>query len=181
MNAWKARLRLTSLLVVATLIATPLAMIAATGPAASASSGKVTLVLANSQWLDKLRGTELWNAMLQFEKVDPNVTLVQEAIPGPTIATELTAKMGAGKGPDVMMISQDSAFYPFAAAGWLVPIPASVTKGVALNKTNDAAFWKGVRLGVAWQQAPFGMMYNKAIFAKAGLKTFPLNEKAIHQ
>jgi multiple sugar transport system substrate-binding protein len=138
------------------------------GVANGSSGAKVTLVLANSQWLDPDRGKALWSAMQQFEKVDPNVTVKQEAAPGPTIGTQLTTELGAGGGPDVMMI-QDNLFESFVQAKYLSSLPASVTQGVTLNATNSGADVAGQRLGVAWQQAPFGLMYNKALLAKAGV------------
>lgn len=106
--------------------------------------------------------------MQEFEKVDPNVTLKQEAAPGPTIGTQLTTELGAKAGPDVMMI-QDNLFESFVQANYLAPLPSSVTAGVTLNNTNAGADVNGQRLGVAWQQAPFGLMYNKALLAKAGV------------
>jgi multiple sugar transport system substrate-binding protein len=125
-------------------------------------------VVANSQWLDPARGKALWNAMLGFEKVDPNVTLKQEAAPGPTIGTQLTTELGAHSGPDVMVL-QDSLFESFVQAKYLVPLASADTAGVALNKTNVGADVGGKRLGIAWQQAPFGLMYNTAILKKAGV------------
>jgi multiple sugar transport system substrate-binding protein len=149
-------------------LATSLAACGSSSSSGSSSAGKTTLVVANSQWLDPARGKALWNAMLGFEKVDPNVVLKQEAAPGPTIGTQLTTELGAHAGPDVMII-QDSLFESFLQAKYLSPLAPADTAGVTLNKTNVGADIDGQRLGVAWQQAPFGLMYNKALLAKAGV------------
>jgi multiple sugar transport system substrate-binding protein len=148
------------------------------GSSSASSGGKTTLVIANSQWLDPARGKALWNAMLGFEKVDPNVTLKQEAAPGPTIGTELTTQLGAHSGPDVMVL-QDNLFESFVQAKYLSPLAAADTSGVALNATNTGADVGGQRLGVAWQQAPFGLMYNKAVLAKAGVSVPTTPEQLI--
>ena len=138
------------------------------GGGSASAAAKTTLVVANSQWLDPARGKALWAAMLGFEKVDPHVVLKQEAAPGPTIGTQLTTQLGAHAGPDVMII-QDSLFESFAQAKYLSPLAPADTVGVALNDTNVGADIDGHRLGVAWQQAPFGLMYNKTLLAKAGV------------
>ena len=41
----------------------------------------VTLVVANSQWLDALRGEALWNAIKAHEKTAPHVTLEALGVP----------------------------------------------------------------------------------------------------
>jgi multiple sugar transport system substrate-binding protein len=81
------------------LLATSIAL--SVGPmagAALAQEGKVTLVIANSQWLDALRGEKLWAAVKQYEKVAPNVQLEQEAIPSKDYADRLITEMSAGPG-----------------------------------------------------------------------------------
>lgn len=153
-------------------------------PSSAGTTGgtKITLVLGNSQWLDPDRGTALWNAMLEFEKVDPGVTLKQEAVPAPQYNNLITTQLGASGGPDVLVL-QDNLFESLASAGYLLPLPATVTDGVSLNDTNHGAVVNGQRLGVAWQQAPFGLMYNKALLAKAGVSvpTTPEQEIAAAQ
>jgi multiple sugar transport system substrate-binding protein len=132
------------------------------------AADKVTLVLANSQWLDRVRGDGLKAAMKEYEKANPNVEVTFQEIPSSQISTTLTTQVGAGQGPDLMMI-QDDLFFRLAGAKQLLPIPATVTEGVTLNDTNAPAVVGGERLGVAWQRAPFGIMYNKDLLAKAGV------------
>lgn len=135
----------------------------------SAQDKPVTLVIANSQWLDALRGEKLWNAVLAYQKVAPNVKLMQEAIPSAQFEDKITTELSAGQGPD-LMIAQDALFYAIADAGFLIPLD-EVTKGVVtLNKTNDNGVVGGKRLGIAWHRAPYAMIYNKKIMAELGLK-----------
>lgn len=138
----------------------------------AASSAPVTLTIANVQWLDALRGKTLWNALLQYQKVAPNVTLAQEAIPAATFGDKITTELGAGQGPDILVMA-DNLFYPFADAGLLVPLDDAV-KGAALNSTNDGAVVKGERLGVAWQRVGYALIYNKKLLDAAGA-TVPTN------
>src|SRR5437763_1220916 len=98
----------------------------------AASGDPVTLVIANSQWLDALRGKSLWEALLKYKKVAPNVTLQQEAIPLPVFGDRMMTEFGAGQGPDIA-IMQDALFYAIADAGFLVPLDKAVEKATNLN------------------------------------------------
>jgi len=149
----------TAVLAIATLVAgNPQQGLAADEP--------VKLMIANQQWLDALRGKSLWEAMLKYEKVAPNVKLEQEAIPSSAYADRLTTEIGAGQGPDIAIL-QDSLFYALAGAGFLVPLDKAVD-GVSLNSTNDDGMIDGKRLGVAWQRAPYALLYNKKLVAETG-------------
>lgn len=135
------------------------------------SSEKVTLKLANSQWLDALRGKNLWAAMLKYQEINPNITLEQEAIPSAEFNDKLTTEMGAGQGPDLAMM-QEGLFYSIADAGFLVPLDAAVGDA-KLNKTNDNGVVDGKRLGLGWQRAVYALIYNKPVLdaAKASVPT----------
>ncbi len=153
---------------------------------ASHAQEPVTLVIANSQWVDALRGKNLWNAVQQYQKVAPNVTLVQEAIPSAEFADKITTEMAAGQGPDIAMM-QDGLFYTAADAGFLVDIGKAVEGVENLNATNDHGVVNGKRLGIAWQRAVYALIYNKPLVDKAGAKV-PTNvdeliasSQAVHQ
>ncbi|MGK6311485.1 ABC transporter substrate-binding protein [Neorhizobium sp. DT-125] len=140
----------------------------AAGAGHAQSGEKVTLKIANSQWLDALRGKNLWNAILKYQEVAPNVTLEQEAIPSAEFADKLTTEMGAGQGPDIA-IMQEGLFYAMADAGFLVDV-AKATEGVKLNKTNDNGIIDGTRYGIAWQRAVYALIYNKPVLDAANAK-----------
>jgi multiple sugar transport system substrate-binding protein len=147
-----------------------LAAVTGFGGASRAAPGDpVTLVIANSQWLDALRGKSLWEALLKYRKVAPNVTLQQEAIPLPVFGDRMTTEFGAGQGPDIA-IMQDALFFAIADAGFLVPLDKAVEKVTNLNVTNDSGIVKGKRLGIAWQRAVYAFIYNKPLIESAGAK-----------
>ncbi len=133
-----------------------------------AADAPVTLVISNAQWLDALRGKTLWEAVLKYQEVAPNVKLEQEAIPTSAYADKLTTEIGAGQGPDIAIL-QDSLFYALAGAGFLVPLDKAV-EGIKLNNTNDDGMVKGQRLGIAWQRAVYALLYNKKLIDAAGAK-----------
>ena len=142
---------------------------AATGLAASprrsrAQGTTTTLTLANSQWLDALRGKNLWNALLQYQSAAPGVRLEQEAIPAAEFDKKLTTEFGAGQGPDIAMM-QEGLFYSIADAGFLADLDPAV-QGAPLNGTNGNGVVNGKRLGVGWQRAVYALIYNKPLLDK---------------
>jgi multiple sugar transport system substrate-binding protein len=93
------RIRRRKLLATVALAALALTVGLGAGETHAQSSEKVALKLANSQWLDALRGKNLWAAVSKYQEANPNVTLEQEAIPSAEFADKLTTEMGAGQGP----------------------------------------------------------------------------------
>lgn len=136
-------------------------------PSASSADGKVTLVIANSQWLDALRGKNLWEAVKQYEKVNPNVTLKQEAIPSGEFANKLTTEFGAQQGPDIAMM-QEGLFRTVHDAGFLAPIDDAFKDATTLNETNEGGVIDGKRYGIAWHRAAYALVYNKPLTESAG-------------
>ncbi len=127
-----------------------------------AQGAPVTLVVANSQWLDALRGKNLWNAVLQYQAVAPHVKLEQEAIPSADIDKKLTTEFGGGQGPDIA-IMQEGLFYTIADAGFLADASKAVAGVSTLNTTNANGLVNGKRLGIAWQRAVYAMIYDKPL------------------
>lgn len=125
------------------------------------------VTLANSQWLDAARGDALWDSVAAYEETGRG-TVERVEIPNSEIETRLTTELGSGAGPDVMFV-QDTVFLNFVDAGFLAPLDSAV-EGADLNATNEGGVIDGERLGVAWQRAPFGFMYNAAILEEAGVE-----------
>lgn len=129
----------------------------------------VKLVISNSQWVDALRGKNLWNAMLEYNKVAPDVVLEQLAIPSAEYNDKIITEMGAGLGPD-LIVAQDGLFYTLADAGFLSDLEPALAQTENLNSTNEAGVIDGTRYGLAWQRAVYAMIYNKPLLEKAGAK-----------
>lgn len=146
--------------------AAALAVIAgATAPAAAQE--QVTLTIANTQWLDALRGENLWAAVKKFEDSHPNITLEQHTIARKEFNDRLITEMGARQGPDII-IAQDGLFYTLIGADFLIPLD-DVTEGVDnLNATNDNGVVDGTRYGIGWHRAVYALIFNKAILEASG-------------
>jgi len=127
---------------------------------------KVELVVANSQWLDALRGEALWKAVKLYEQHAPNVTLTSLGVPSHDYGNRMITEFGAGQGPDIAII-QDEVFYALADGGLLVDVGAAA-EGVDMNVTSEGAIVDGVTLGIPWQRAAYALIYNNNLVEEAG-------------
>ncbi|MET0427466.1 MAG: extracellular solute-binding protein, partial [Microvirga sp.] len=154
----------------AALAALGFAALCASGPAL-AQGKPVTLVVSNSQWLDALRGKNLWAALLKYKQVAPDVVLEQEAVPSAEYDNRMTTEFGAGQGPDIA-IMQEGLFYSIADAGFLVDMTKTFAGHTSLNATNQNGIVKGQRFGIGWQRAVYALIYNKPLL-EAGKAKVP--------
>ncbi|WP_157983879.1 ABC transporter substrate-binding protein [Nesterenkonia muleiensis] len=136
----------------------------------------MTLTLGNSQWLDANRGEGLWEAVSGFDHASEH-SVERVEYPSGDIATTLTTELGAGEGPDVMFI-QDNVFESFVDADFLEPLEDAV-EGANLNNTNEGGVKDGTRYGVAWQRAPFALLYNSGLLDEAGVEVPTTPEELI--
>lgn len=127
----------------------------------------VTLVIANSQWLDALRGDSLWGVLKEYETEAPNVRLEALGVPSKDYGDRMMTEFGAGMGPDIAIL-QEGVFFALADAGLLVDVGEAV-EGVELNATKDNGILDGVTLGVPWQRAVYALIYNADLVERAGV------------
>jgi len=127
---------------------------------------KVELVIANSQWLDALRGEALWNVVKLYEKQAPNVSLKSLGVPSHDYGNRMITEFGAGQGPDIAII-QDEVFYALADGGLLVDVGAAA-ESADMNVTREGAIVDGVTLGIPWQRAAYALIYNRKLMEEAG-------------
>lgn len=143
------------------------------GKAAAQNQEPTKLVIANSQWLDALRGKKLWSALQEYQKFAPNVVLEQEAIPSAQFDTRLTTELAARQGPDIAMMLEP-LLYALADGGLLSDLSSVTESDTKLNNTNENGKIDGVQMGIAWQRAVYALIYNKTLLA-AGNANVPTN------
>lgn len=143
-------------------------MMACSAATSAFAQDKVELVVANSQWLDALRGEALWNAIKVYETHAPNVTLKSLGVPSKDYGDRMITEFGAGQGPDIAII-QDEVFFALADAGLLVDV-AAAAEGVTMNVTQENGIVDGARLGIPWQRAAYALIYNSKLVGEAGAK-----------
>ena len=138
------------------------AVVLAASTGHSRAQAPTTLTIANSQWLDALRGKNLWNALLSFQAIAPGVRLEQEAIPSSEFDRKITTEFGAGQGPDIAMM-QEGLFYSLADAGFLLDLGPVAAGAKDLNASNANGVVGGKRMGLAWQRAVYALIYDKPL------------------
>jgi multiple sugar transport system substrate-binding protein len=147
---------------------------------AAAHRAQATVTIRVSTWDSGTAGLKPYLAGIAvFEKSHPSIKVDVESIAPPAgqalswyIARVLT-EIAAGNGPDVILVPDDNA-RTFANSGQIIPLgPVLATAGV-----NPGNFYTNVwNLGnlsgttyyVPKDWADLSIMYNKALFQKAGL------------
>ena len=126
------------------------------------------LVFGNWQWLEPGRGDVLWNGVGKYSETNPKAKLVKESTPFSSYADKLNTELGAGGGPD-LIVMMDSQFATLSKAGLLEPLD-DVLGGAKLNGTNDSGKTNGKQMAVTWERINYALIWNKSVLAKAGVK-----------
>lgn len=129
------------------------------------------LTFANWQWLEPGRGDQIWSAVSGYTKANPKAAIKKQEITRKDYETTLKTQMGAGGGPDILIVP-DSFFPELAKANLLEPVDGVVPENGTpkLNATNKAGKWEGKQLGYSWEVVNYGLMWNKDLLGKAGVK-----------
>ncbi|MFI7688106.1 ABC transporter substrate-binding protein [Nonomuraea sp. NPDC049655] len=129
----------------------------------SGDSGKVTLTYR--LWDDQQKvGYE--KVMAAFEKANPGIDVKIELLPYDQYWTKLTADAVAGTAPDVFWMSP-TQFPEFVTKGVLAPVQVDGSK---YHQTVVGSFtYQGKLYGVPKDWGIVGLLYNKDLFAKAGV------------
>lgn len=129
------------------------------------------LTFSNWQFLEDGKGPIIWDAVKGYTGPDDNIELTKVEIPFANYADKLSTELGAGGGPDVMVL-QDSQFASLVDAGVLEPLDDIADElGDTLNKTNEAGVFDGGQYGFNWERPTYStVIYNKEIFEQLGLE-----------
>ena len=160
-------LRITGLVAVA---AIALAGCASGGESDAGSAGG-ELTFSNWQFLEDGKGPIIWDAVKGYTGPNDDIELTKVEIPFANYADKLSTELGAGGGPDVMVL-QDSQFASLVDAGVLEPLDDIADElGDDLNNTNEAGVFDGGQYGFNWERPTYStVIYNKDIFAQLGLE-----------
>jgi multiple sugar transport system substrate-binding protein len=140
----------------------------ASGGGEQAKGGELSF--SNWQFLEDGKGPILWDAVKDYTGPNEDVTLKKVEAPYANYADKLSTELGAGGGPDVMVL-QDSQFVSLVDAGVLEPLDdiAADLKG-SLNDTNKAGYFEDGQYGFNWERPTYNtMIYNKDLFDELGL------------
>lgn len=139
------------------------------GDAGAAAGGELTF--SNWQFLEDGKGPIIWDAVKGYTGPNDDIELTKVEIPFANYADKLSTELGAGGGPDVMVL-QDSQFASLVDAGVLEPLDDIADElGDSLNATNEAGFFQDGQYGFNWERPTYNtVIYNKDIFAQLGLE-----------
>ena len=162
-------LRLTGLAAVSALALAGCASGGAGDGGGESAGGELTF--SNWQFLEDGKGPIIWDAVKGYTGPDDNVELTKVEIPFANYADKLSTELGAGGGPDVMVL-QDSQFASLVDAGVLEPLDDIADElGDDLNNTNEAGVFDGGQYGFNWERPTYStVIYNKEIFDQLGLE-----------
>lgn len=148
----------------AVLVAAPAAALVGCSSGAGGASGPAEIVFADWQWLEPGRGDRLWDAMNEFTKVNDQVTLKQESSTRADYEKKMQTEIGAGGGPDLLIVPQ-GLLYQMQSANLLLPL-----EGVEDDSLADQETFDGQRLVYGWELVNFGFIWNKSLLADAGVE-----------
>ncbi|UPL13871.1 ABC transporter substrate-binding protein [Microbacterium galbinum] len=143
----------------------------ASGGDSDAGSAGGELTFSNWQFLEDGKGPIIWDAVKGYTGPNDDIELTKVEIPFANYADKLSTELGAGGGPDVMVL-QDSQFASLVDAGVLEPLDDIADElGDDLNNTNEAGVFDGGQYGFNWERPTYStVIYNKDIFAQLGLE-----------
>jgi len=146
------------------------AMLSALATAANAAD-QVTITFANWAAAEGATRPGLDNVIAAFEKENPDIKVVNQAISFTEIARQLVLRVRSGNPPDVAEISGNDTFL-LAQTGKLAQLDSYLgadEAGKLKPASIDGFKVKGKLIAFPWTLASAGLWYDKAIMQKAGL------------
>jgi raffinose/stachyose/melibiose transport system substrate-binding protein len=104
-----------------------------------------------------------------FQKTHPNITIDLEIVPNDSM-TVLKTRMSSGQAPDIIQLQSYANVFEFANAGWLLDLSKEPVMAKVVPDTKNSVTYKGKAYALPMDVAGIGIIYNKDIFKKYGLK-----------
>ncbi len=104
----------------------------------------------------------------EFNKHYPNIHFVNKNVPNDLDASR--ARFEAGDAPDIIQLQSYSKVFEFASKNWLTDISNENFLDNIEKSSLNAVTYKGKVYAVPTETAGIGLLYNKKIFSKLGIK-----------
>ncbi len=104
-----------------------------------------------------------------FSKSYPNVSVDLEIVPNDSM-TVLKTRMSSGQAPDIIQLQSYANVFEFANAGWLLDLSKEPVMNKVVSGTKNSVTYQGKVYALPMDVAGIGIIYNKGIFQKYGLK-----------
>lgn len=129
-----------------------------------------TIVYASWEWAEPTRGEQIWQALQVYAEEHPNVTLEQQTITRADYDKTISTQIGAGGGPDLMIIP-DPFLPTLVSAGALEPLNDALSDEVRenLRPINDNYDIDGEQLALVWETSNYALFWNQEILDDAGV------------
>ncbi|MGE5599011.1 MAG: ABC transporter substrate-binding protein [Bacteroidota bacterium] len=135
-----------------------------TGSIAAGQKVKLNLFFYKQEIVNQMK--ELTDA---FSVKYPHIEVGLEIVPNESMAV-LRTRMAGGNAPDIIQLQSYASVYEFARAGWLADLSKEpVLKKVAPATLNSVTY-QGKRYALPMDVAGIGIIYNKDLFKKYGVK-----------
>jgi raffinose/stachyose/melibiose transport system substrate-binding protein len=113
----------------------------------------------------------------EYEKSNPDVKFELTMVPDGW--TVLKTRMAGGKAPDIIQLQSYSQVFEFAGAGYLVDLTKDPVLSKVIPSAKGAVTYNGKAYAVPMDYAGIGIIYNKELFRKAGIKKAPATFKEL--
>lgn len=104
-----------------------------------------------------------------FEKENPGVSIDMLIIPNDADSA-MSARAAQGDLPDILQMQSYSRIKEYASKGFLLDLSKEEAMGKVLPSSLPAVSWNGKQYAVPMDYAGIGIIYNKDIFGKYGIK-----------
>ncbi len=104
-----------------------------------------------------------------FEKENPGVSIDMLIIPNDADSA-MSARAAQGDLPDILQMQSYSRITEYASKGFLLDLSKEQAMGQVLPSSLSAVSWNGKQYAVPMDYAGIGIIYNKDIFDKLGIK-----------
>jgi len=128
-----------------------------------------TLTISDWEFTEGTFADNVKAVLSQYEAARPGVTVEFQATSYNDYPTTIKTQIGAGGGPDVMVLL-DQDFFQLEKAGALAPLTSLTEDQIAtLRPANETAVFDGQRYGYIWETVIYGFLYNKDLYDQAGV------------
>lgn len=149
------------------------ALIAAPSVALAQDELSGTLTISDWEFTEGTFADNVKAVLSQYETARPGVTVEFQATSYNDYPTTIKTQIGAGGGPDVMVLL-DQDFFQLQQAGALAPLTSLTDEQIAtLRPANETAVFDGQRYGYIWETVIYGFLYNKDLYEQAGITEPP--------
>lgn len=151
--------------------------------ASADSNGKVTLTMWQ-QWGGGHEEAALKQVIKDYEKLHPNVTIKELPV---TDNSKILTAISGGNPPDIIDLGSSATLGEWASKGALTDLTPFIKKDKSFKKDAFVpASWqpvtyKGHLYGLPFMNFNVGLLYNKKLFAVAGIKNPPTSLEELTQ